>query len=693
MYYNGIVIIYIIFVLSNNEKYKPIVNIYNMKLTENKLRICYYCRVSTSHQEFLLQKECLDRVLNNRNDVILVKVFSEKLSGYSKEGDRPAMNELLKAVRAGEVNEVWGYDVSRVSRDSINLQIICRTCTENNVNVYFHTQNLNTLNPDLTANPITKMLIGLLGEFAEQDGKNFISKGKAGKLTKSRAGNYVGGVLPIGYNYINDLVGKTKKIIIDTKERKVVDYIFNGFVYERKSLSKICNELNVLKEIDSDYQPKLKTDNNNFMYYTSVISAIILCTWYAKGERTWKGEIIKLDESLIFISMVDYNAALELLKENIRKEKPSKHQYILNEKLFCSCGAKMLPKTTKLVNSFVCNTIHNRKINKGLNCSNGKNINVQQSENAVWNLIKNKLPEFKIEVGQKNNKEAEINAQIDHNNQLIDSIKDNAITGLKDARKRTINTFNKFGGDDVEFETSVKNIDNQIKQQETSINELLSLNTKLKFSVDSLDVASEIEKNIQAIEQDKNLIKLYINKLVRKITVESGLNGSWKSLLRIEWNKNINQNQDTFLFYKFYGKQQMYYFIGSGTNDISIDWNGITQAFNIKDSDSNENIELTIDKMMTVLDKFYWDFLDKIMPERILDKFPLIREHAELIEDEKYNTPVTFPAGMLDVVGYENNKEYQKIKRLHSIVTSGTVKYKFPISFGISPLTIVTPFK
>lgn len=388
-----------------------------MMIIKNMRRICYYCRVSTTQQEFLLQKESLDTVLNNRNDVTLVKIYSEKISGYSDEGARPEMNRLLQAVRNCEVDEVWGYDVSRISRNSINLQLICQECTKNNVNVYFHVQNLNTLNPDGSSNPITKMLIGLLGEFAEQDGKNFISKGKAGKLTKARAGNYVGGILPIGYTYINNIVEKTKKIAIDSKERKVVEYVFYSFVNERKSLSKICNEINILKEIDSDYQSKLKTDDNNLMYHTSVIRRILSCTWYALGERTWKGEIINLDKSLIFISMNDYKSALELLKENVKKEKPSKHKYILNEKMFCSCGSKMIPKTTKLVNSYTCNVIHNRKINKALNCDNGKSVNIEQSENAVWNLIKNKISNFKIEVAQKNNKEAEISKEIAHNNQ------------------------------------------------------------------------------------------------------------------------------------------------------------------------------------------------------------------------------------------------------------------------------------
>jgi len=648
--------------------------------------------VSTDQQDYLLQKESLDRVLNNRNDVVLYKIFAEKISGYSDEGTRPEMNNLLQAVRDGLVDEVWGFDISRVSRSSINLQIIVRECTAHNVNVFFLTQNLNTLNPDKTANPMVKMMLSILGEFAEQDGKNWISRGRVGKLSKTQAGNYVGGVLPIGYNYINNLVGKTKKIIIDSKERKVVEYIFNAFVTERKSLSKIANELNVLQTIDTDYKPKLKTDDNNFMYFTSVIRAIILCTWYAKGERTWKGEIIKLDESLVFISMVDYNTALELLKENIRKEKPSKHQYIINEKMFCSCGEKMLPKTTKLVNSYLCKVIHNKKVNRALNCTNAKSINIQQAENAVWNLIKNKIGEFKIEVGQKNNKEAEINAQIDHNNQLIDSIKDNTITGLKEARKRTINTFNKFGGDDVEFETSVKSIDNQIKAQETSINDLLSLNTKLKFSVDSLDVASEIEKNIEAIEQDKNLIKFYINKLVKKITVAGGLNGDWKSLLVIEWNENINQNQNTFLFYKFYGKKQMYYFVGSGLDNISIDWKEDTKVFNISDSDLNESIELSIDKMMIILDKFYWDFLEKITPERIHENYPLIREHKDIKGENIYNTPIQINQEYYNNADYKPTIKDNELLKLNSIVMSGKVNYKFPVNMGIAPLEIVTPF-
>jgi len=570
-----------------------------------KRKICFYVRNSTQQQDFQYQIDNLTAHLNRFNDVQLIHVFSEKISGFLNEKERPEMNNLLKFAASGGCSEIWVNDFARLSRDAVNLQNIVSECTELNVNIFFHSNNLYSLDNNGEQNLTSRLIISNLAIFAEMDAKGLKMKGVQGKISKTKQGNYVGGILPIGYTYINDVVAKTKKIVIDSKEKKVVEYIFNAFVNERKSLSKICNGLNSLKEIDSDYQPKLKTADNNFMYYTSVIRSIILCTWYAKGERTWKDEIIKLDDSLKFIEMTDYNTALTLLKENVRKEKPSKHQYILNEKMFCSCGSKMLPKTTKIINSYVCKVIHNRKLNKSINCSNGKSINIEQSENAVWNLIKNKISDFKIEVGQKNNREAEIRKEIEHNNQLIDSIKDNTIVGLKEARKRTIHSFNRFGGDDTEFENSIKQIDNQIRQQETHINELLSVNTKLQFSIENLDVANEIEQHIKEIENDKNLIKLYVNRLVDKITVADGLNGEWKSLLIIEWNKNINSNCNTFIFYKFFGKKQMYYYINEIIGVSVIVWCSDKKLFRILDIKRKKSYCLTIEELINHYDRFY----------------------------------------------------------------------------------------
>ena len=646
-----------------------------MKTTKNMLKICYYCRVSTDNQDYLLQKQSLDRVLNNRNDVILVKIFAEKISGYSKEGERPEMNNLLQAVKNNEVDEVWGYDVSRISRDSINLQIICRTCTQNNVNVYFHVQNLNTLNPDGSLNPITKMLIGLLGEFAEQDGKNWILKGRAGKLTNSRRGFYIGGTLPLGYSCDDN-----KKIIIDENEKKIVEYIFKSFVQDEKTLKRICNDLNNLKVVDSNFQPKMITKNygsKNKNWQATTIAGILKSSWYAKGERLYKGEIIKLDESLKFISLNNYEKAQNLLSENKTKLKPHIHEYILNDKLYCSCGQRMHPKVTRKVKSYMCHLIFQHQVDKSLNCEISKSVQIEKIENAIWLLIKNKIPEFILKVEQKTSIESEIKTKIETNNTLIQSNKDITINDLKGQKKRTINTFVKYGGDDAELEQSINQIDNQIKQQEKIISELESENTKLLYSIENLDVASEIEKNIKAIESDKSLIKFYVNKLVKKITV-CGLAGKFENVIEIEWNENINNNVSTFLFYNTKATiKPFYYYISSEAININptvkanikISWNTENKTFEIYDSELNETIELTVNQMMNNLDK-----IDTL-----------------IYGSHQYDSTMNFLIHFVNIDFYDvdNNLILKKDLIMYDNLT---LKTNFNNNAGIQKLQIVTPF-
>ena len=304
-----------------------------MKSAENSnKRVCFYLRNSTNAggQDFIFQREALQSVFNTRNDLIFVGEYAEQVSGKLEDiEERPELSKLMQAVNNGDVDSVWVYDVKRLARNSIVLQTVCRDCAKVGVNVFFKEENINTLTPKGEQDAMAKMILNLLGEFAEQDRSAFIRKGIDGKKTSARAGNYVGGNLPCGYAFENAGIKSKflpKKIFIDDKQRKIVEFVFDEIGNKKQSCNATAINLNNKKLIDSSFDTVMKSKNygsknNRWLFHSwagGTVKSIINCTWYIKGEgyRIYDNEKIELDDSLTFIDSELWHRANEQLKKN-----------------------------------------------------------------------------------------------------------------------------------------------------------------------------------------------------------------------------------------------------------------------------------------------------------------------------------------------------------------------------------------
>ena len=146
-------------------------------------------------------------------------------------------------------------------------------------------------------------------------------------------------------------------------------------------------------------------------------------------------------------------------------------------------------------------------------------------ENTIWTLVKNKLPDFKLAVERKSDKTIDITNQINRYNDLIETVNTVSLPKLKEKRKRVNDVYIDLGDDFESYKQKVNEINRQIKEHEYLITEYKSQINSLSISLQNLDVAEEIERNIQLIESNKNNIAEYLNKLINRITIESGLSG------------------------------------------------------------------------------------------------------------------------------------------------------------------------
>lgn len=77
------------------------------------MRAAAYVRVSTRQQGWELQREAIQRAATARGDAV-AEWFEEKRSGSSRQ--RPELDRLRGAVRAGEVGRVYVFRLDRLTR-------------------------------------------------------------------------------------------------------------------------------------------------------------------------------------------------------------------------------------------------------------------------------------------------------------------------------------------------------------------------------------------------------------------------------------------------------------------------------------------------------------------------------------------------------------------------------------------------
>ena len=142
-------------------------------------RVVIYARVSTNSQDHDRQISDL-REYAKKMDYIVVKEFSEKISGAKKVADRYALSELLNYVRNNKVDKVLIYECSRLSRRIVDFLQVIEELNELKVSLYIHQNRLETLLEDGSINPIASLVLGIIAQFNSMERSLIRSRMKSG---------------------------------------------------------------------------------------------------------------------------------------------------------------------------------------------------------------------------------------------------------------------------------------------------------------------------------------------------------------------------------------------------------------------------------------------------------------------------------------------------------------------------------
>lgn len=201
------------------------------------VRVGIYVRRSTDdeHQPYSIEAQDtrLGAYIDSQPGWRLVTRFSDDASGATT--GRPGLQRALAAARAGLIDVLLVYRVDRFSR---NLRDMVMLLDElDSAGVVFR----SATEPFDTSTPMGRMLVQMLGMFAQFERDTIIDRVIAGMERKAAKGKWKGGKRPFGYQ-----VNKTTHtLVIDEHEAIIVRLIFDLYTKDRlgsRAIAKVLNE-------------------------------------------------------------------------------------------------------------------------------------------------------------------------------------------------------------------------------------------------------------------------------------------------------------------------------------------------------------------------------------------------------------------------------------------------------------------
>ena len=211
-----------------NQKLEKIDGKPNPPKNGNKVNILY-TRISATHQNLGRQQ------VDASNYQIVIE---DKISGSVPFFDRPGGARIKNMVERGVDIELCVWQIDRLGRSIRDLINTIHYFTSKNICITFVQQGLQTINSDGNENPITKMIISILGIVGEMEKNAILERTQEGRELAKLQGKFLG-----------RKKGTTESTIkFLEKHKKPIDLLKKG--YRGVEVAKICHiSLNTITKI------------------------------------------------------------------------------------------------------------------------------------------------------------------------------------------------------------------------------------------------------------------------------------------------------------------------------------------------------------------------------------------------------------------------------------------------------------
>ena len=282
-----------------------------------------YARVSTENQ---LENYSIEEQTQRLQAYCAAKGWTlRKLyvdGGYSGGNtDRPALQQMLSAIRQGGVDAVVVYKLDRLSRSQKDTLMLIED------ELLAHGTDFVSINENFdTSTPFGRAMIGILSVFAQLEKDQITERFTMGRIGRSKAGYYHGGSHPpTGYTYKDGLLEVNEYEAIQVRE------IFSQFI-AGKSVNSISRYLS--GRYTTKWTPaKVLTVLRNTVYIGKV--------HFRKVDYDGIHQpLVAAEEFQTAAHLLDSSSERETKKTNAQKT-PFRAGFLLSGLIYCGrCGAR-----------------------------------------------------------------------------------------------------------------------------------------------------------------------------------------------------------------------------------------------------------------------------------------------------------------------------------------------------------------
>jgi site-specific DNA recombinase len=290
------------------------------------MRIATYSRISTdeAHQPYSLgaQADRLAAYSASQEGWRIIGRYEDQITGTTLE--RPGLQQALADARAGRFDLLLVYRVDRLARSVRALAQILAELEQAGVGFRSASE------PFDTTSPAGRMMVQMLGVFAEFERATIIERVVAGMERKARSGGWVPGTPPIGYR----IASASGLLEPHEPQASLVRRIFSLYTERRLGTRAIGNLLNEQGE---------RTRAGKLWSGASI--QVVLENPVYVGAIRWRGERIPAAH-VPLVSAEIFAEAQALLKERGSKRsrrRSNSSDYLLSGIARCGrCGSAMV---------------------------------------------------------------------------------------------------------------------------------------------------------------------------------------------------------------------------------------------------------------------------------------------------------------------------------------------------------------
>ena len=155
------------------------------------MKVVILSRVSTHTQDNQRQINELTEFSKNRNWNV-IKVFEEKISGITKNEERPVLLDMISFIQKNNIDKVLCWELSRLGRNIVEVLQTIELLNQKKISLFIKNYNLETLDDNKEVLPLSQFMIQILSSVNQMERLQIRQRIKSGYDNYRKSGGTVG---------------------------------------------------------------------------------------------------------------------------------------------------------------------------------------------------------------------------------------------------------------------------------------------------------------------------------------------------------------------------------------------------------------------------------------------------------------------------------------------------------------------